>query len=76
MPPKIRNLIRKMRDAGFEHFPKRGKGDHEMWRHPLAPQYQITLDGRPGSDAKRYQEDQVRAALAAVKAAKQAAGGD
>lgn len=73
MPRKLRQLLRELRDAGFAELAERGKGDHAAWRHPLAPRHKLTLDGRPGDDAKPYQEKQVRAAIAAVEAAQQAA---
>lgn len=73
MPRKLRQLLRELRDAGFDEFPGRGKGDHAAWRHLLAPRNKLTIDGRPGDDAQPYQEKQVRAAIAAVEAAKQSA---
>jgi hypothetical protein len=72
MPRKIRQLLADLRAAGFRELPGRGKGDHAVWSHPLAPGHQPTIDGQPGDDAKRYQEKQVREALAAVAAAKAA----
>jgi len=44
-----------------------------VWAHPLAPDEQPTIAGQPGDDAKPYQEQQLRAALAAVEAAREAA---
>lgn len=75
MPRKLREILRELRDAGFTEFPGRGKGDHAVWKHPLAPRNRLTIDGQPGDDAKPYQEKQVRAAIAAVEAAQQAAEG-
>jgi hypothetical protein len=51
MPPKIRELINRLKKAGFRNF-----------THPncLRP---ITLSGSPGDDAKAYQERQVKAAI-------------
>jgi predicted RNA binding protein YcfA (HicA-like mRNA interferase family) len=69
MPRKLRDLLRDLRRSGFEELPGRGKGDHAVWRHPSAPMNQLTIDGRPGDDAKPYQEKQLRAALEAVEAA-------
>ena len=66
MPRKLRELLRELRDAGFAELPGRGKGDHAVWRHPLAPGRKLTIDGRPGDDAKPYQERQVRAVIAAA----------
>lgn len=73
MPRKLRQLLCELRDAGFDELPGRGKGDHAAWRHPLAPRHKLTIDGRPGDDAKPYQERQVRAAIAAAEAAHNAA---
>lgn len=76
MPRKIRQLLADLRRAGFEELPGRGKGDHAVWRHHLAPRHQLTVDGRPGDDAKPYQEKQLRAALAAAEAAREGAGSE
>ena len=76
MPRKLRTLIAELRAAGFRELPGRGKGDHAVWAHPLAPMNQLTIDGQPGDDAKRYQEKQAREALAAVRAAERDAGKD
>lgn len=73
MPRKLRDLFKDMRKAGFDELPGRGKGDHAVWRHPAAPMHQLTIDGRPGDDAKPYQEKQVRTAIVAVAAAREAA---
>lgn len=72
MPRKLRDIARDLRKAGFRELPGRGKGDHAVWAHPLAPANQLTIDGQPGDDAKHYQEKQLRAALAAVEAARRA----
>lgn len=72
MPRKLRQLIAELRDAGFVLLPGRGKGDHALWAHPLAPEHQLTIDGQAGDDAKRYQEKQIKTALTVVAAAKQA----
>lgn len=73
MPRKLRDLIKDLRGAGFAALPGRGKGDHAVWRHPLALRHKLTLDGRPGDDVRPYQEKQVRAAIAAAEAAHEAA---
>lgn len=72
MPRKIRQLLADLRRAGFEQLSGRGKGSHTLWAHPLAPGEQPTIAGRAGDDAKPYQEQVVRVALAAVEAAKAA----
>ena len=46
--------------AGFTY--RSGKGSHTVWSHPLLP-YSLTLSGRDGADADRYQERDVRNAL-------------
>ena len=76
MPRKLRQLEAELRAAGFRELPGRGKGDHSVWAHPLAPINQLTIDGQPGDDAKHYQERQLRAALAVVAAARAAQGKD
>jgi len=65
MPRKIRELIGDLRRAGFVSRP--GKGDHTYWTHPEVPTAQVSLDGKPGADAKRYQEQQVRQVIAQVE---------
>jgi len=44
-----------------------GRGSHEGWRHPLVPG-KVTLSGQEGADAQGYQEVQVRAFLARIRA--------
>jgi predicted RNA binding protein YcfA (HicA-like mRNA interferase family) len=67
MPRKLRQLRADLRAAGFVLV--RTTGSHEAWEHPLGPV--VTLAGRDGSDAQFYQERQVRAAIAAVRAAQE-----
>lgn len=52
--------------AGFEPIPKRGKGSHSVWAHP---DYNgsITLSGKDGKDAQRYQEKDVIRAIKEVQ---------
>jgi hypothetical protein len=38
-----------------------------VWEHPDAPGLSVTLAGQDGDDAKRYQEREVRAAIANAK---------
>lgn len=47
-------------NAGFTYRP--GKGSHTVWSHPLLA-YSLTLSGKDGADADRYQERDVRNAL-------------
>lgn len=46
--------------AGFTY--RSGKGSHTVWSHPLLP-YSLTLSGKDGGDADRYQEKDVKNAL-------------
>ncbi len=65
MPKKIRELKAALRRAGFEE--KRQRGSHTRWLHPLLPDYPLTLSGKDGSDAKRYQERDVDLRLRLLK---------
>jgi predicted RNA binding protein YcfA (HicA-like mRNA interferase family) len=60
MPPKIRELIRRLEDAGF--VDRGGKGSHRNFSHPACAK-PVTLSGGLGDDAKPYQERQVQAAV-------------
>jgi hypothetical protein len=62
MPRKLRQLRAELRRAGFVLDPKRGKGSHTYWTHPLVP-YPVILSGNDGDDADHYQERDVRNAL-------------
>ena len=55
-----------LQQAGFTLLPKRGKGSHSYWIHPLLPK-PVVLSGKDGGDAKPYQERQVNAALRNVE---------
>jgi predicted RNA binding protein YcfA (HicA-like mRNA interferase family) len=65
MPRKIRELMRDLLDAGFYEIPG-GKGSHRKLAHARYPGA-VTLSGKPGDDAKAYQERQVRRAIEEVK---------
>ena len=60
MPPKIRQLISQLEKAGFEN--RGGKGSHRNFVHPNVPR-PITISGKLGEDAKRYQERAVQRAI-------------
>jgi predicted RNA binding protein YcfA (HicA-like mRNA interferase family) len=60
MPPKIRDLIRDLERAGFED--RGGKGNHRNYVHPKVRK-PVTISGKMGDDAKRYQIRAVRAAI-------------
>ena len=64
MPKKIRELIKILEKAGFEN--RGGKGSHRNFTHPklIKP---ITISGKFGDDAKRYQEKAVEEAVKGVK---------
>jgi predicted RNA binding protein YcfA (HicA-like mRNA interferase family) len=59
MPRKIRELIRDLERAGF--VDRGGKGDDRNYQH--AGGARVSLSGKPGADAKPYQEKQVRQAI-------------
>jgi predicted RNA binding protein YcfA (HicA-like mRNA interferase family) len=73
LPRKIRQLKADLRRAGYALVPRRGKGSHTVWAHPLVPDYAVTLPGHDGDDAKPYLEAEVREALQRASAAEQAA---
>jgi predicted RNA binding protein YcfA (HicA-like mRNA interferase family) len=60
MPRKIRELIRDLERAGFVN--RGGKGSHRNFIHPKLSQ-SVVLAGREGSDAKAYQERDVKRAI-------------
>ena len=63
MPRKVRELIADLERAGFLN--RGGKGSHRNFTH--AQGIRVTISGRAGDDAKRYQEKDVRYALQKVK---------
>jgi predicted RNA binding protein YcfA (HicA-like mRNA interferase family) len=63
VPRKIRELIADLRAAGF--VDRGGRGSHRNFRHPTGAK--MTLSGRPGADAKPYQERELRRALEAAR---------
>ena len=62
MAKKIRQLIKDLTDAGFYEIQSGGKGSHGKYTHVRYPGA-VTLSGKPGDDAKPYQERQVQRAL-------------
>jgi predicted RNA binding protein YcfA (HicA-like mRNA interferase family) len=62
MPPKVRQLEAQLRRAGFTSRP--GKGSHIVWFHPRFPEFEVTLSGHSGDDARDYQVNKVRKTLA------------
>ena len=55
VPRKIRQLIKDLEKAGF--IARGGKGSHRNFFHPKG--IAITVSGKPGDDAKHYQEREV-----------------
>jgi len=55
MARKIRQLIKDLENAGFIN--RGGKGSHRNFIHPKG--IGITVSGKPGDDAKHYQEKEV-----------------
>lgn len=64
MPPKVRELIEMLEAAGF--LDRGGKGSHRNYVHPGGSR-PVTISGKSGDDAKRYQ---VRAVELAIKESK------
>jgi len=60
VPPKVRDLIRELTQAGF--LDRGGRGSHRNFVHPRVRK-PVTLSGQPGEDALRYQERAVRLAI-------------
>jgi predicted RNA binding protein YcfA (HicA-like mRNA interferase family) len=65
MPRKIRQRESDLRQAGFLLVPRRGKGSHTVWIHPIS-RTSVTVSGSDGDDAQFYQERDVREAIAEV----------
>lgn len=63
MPPKIRELIAQLERNGFMN--RGGKGSHRNFEHPDGER--LTISGKSGDDAQRYQEKLVREALERLK---------
>ena len=63
MPPKIRELIKQLEKAGFKN--RGGKGSHRNFIHPKG--IAITISGKLRSDAKKYQENEVKRKLTESK---------
>jgi predicted RNA binding protein YcfA (HicA-like mRNA interferase family) len=60
MPPKIKQLIKELENAGFVN--RGGKGSHRNFVHPRVAK-PITISGKVGDDALRYQERDVKKAI-------------
>ena len=63
MPRKIRDLIKELTKAGFIN--RGGKGSHRNFIHPSG--VILTVSGKPGDDAKPYQEKIVKRKIQETK---------
>jgi predicted RNA binding protein YcfA (HicA-like mRNA interferase family) len=63
VPPKVRELVKSLEKAGFRN--RGGKGSHRNFVHPNVSK-PLTISGKLGDDAKRYQ---IRAVEKAVQEA-------
>jgi predicted RNA binding protein YcfA (HicA-like mRNA interferase family) len=61
MPPKVRELIAQLEQAGFKN--RGGKESHRNDVHPRLSK-PVTISGKLGDDAKQYQIRAVRSAIA------------
>lgn len=59
MPPKVRNLIKKLRDEGFT-LTVFGKGSHRRFSKNGVT---VTISGHDGDDAKKYQIQHVESKI-------------
>lgn len=66
MPRKIREFKAQLAREGFIYLPKRGKGSHERWRHPLIRKT-LTIPGKDGSDVPLYLEKELTQLLIEIK---------
>jgi len=60
VPPKVRELIHQLEEAGFEN--RGGKGSHRNFIHSEVDR-PVTISGKMGDDAKQYQIRAVRLAI-------------
>lgn len=63
MPRKIKDLICDLERAGFVN--RGGKGSHRNFKHPSG--IKITISGKSGDEAKRYQEREIKAVIHEAK---------
>ncbi|MCY7332660.1 MAG: type II toxin-antitoxin system HicA family toxin [Pseudanabaena sp. CAN_BIN31] len=66
MPRKIRELKSQIAREGFLYLPKRGKGSHERWKHPLISKT-MTISGKDGDDVPFYLEKQLQQLLKEIE---------
>ena len=62
MPRKIREFKAQIAREGFIYLPKRGKGSHERWQHPLIKN-NLTIPGKDDDDVPIYLEKQLTKVL-------------
>ncbi len=60
MPPKLREIIALLKQAGFTD--RGGKGSHRNFTHQSCSM-PVTISGSSGDDAKAYQERLVKRAI-------------
>ena len=60
MPAKIKQLIKELERAGFIN--RGGKGSHRNFVHPKVAK-PVTISGKFGDDALRYQKRDVKKAI-------------
>jgi predicted RNase H-like HicB family nuclease len=53
MPRKIREFKAEIARKGFIYLPKRRKGSHERWQHPLLGKT-LTVSGKDGDEPIQY----------------------
>jgi predicted RNA binding protein YcfA (HicA-like mRNA interferase family) len=63
MPKKIRQLKAMVAKVGYILQPRRGKGSHTYWKHPLLPEEPLTIPGKDGDDAPLYLERAIQRVL-------------
>ena len=70
MPRKIREFKAQIAREGFIYLPKRGKGSHERWQHPLIKKT-LTIPGKDGDDVPIYLEKQLTKILIELQQSKE-----
>jgi len=64
MPPTVRELVKSLEKAGFQD--RGGKGSHRNFVHPNVSK-PVTISGKLGDDAKKYQIRAVEKAVQEVE---------
>ena len=64
MPPKVKELIERLEQAGFAN--RGGKGSHRNFVHPKVTK-PITVSGKSGDDARQYLVKAVEKAITESK---------